>query len=524
MDNTIKISLGGFSYSLTEVAFTLLKNYLDELSDRLGSSPESKETLENIEERIAELFSEKAGNSSIVDEGIVREVIDQLGSPQDITGEGHNRSTGYSEQPRVTKRLYRNPKESIIGGVCSGMATYFGVDPIIIRLLFILLLFVKGLGLLLYVVFWIATPIARTPKQKLEMEGEPITVENLEKRISKEFKQFENNISNEKGRTIIQKFASFLGQVFYWILRALFILVKAFAYFIGIILIITMFIAFVSIIGTVFFGSYIFSWYTPEPLALNISDALVSLFDIGSGLWITIPIVIITIIPILALLYAGIRILFRFKANDGAIGLTAATIWIAAVVTLAFVMFSQAKEIRFPEKSKTVVNLKNTISPKTKTIYFRTYSTDGLDSILEESHIQWLNYKLVKINDVNKISGEPTIKICKTSNNEPYIEIIRSARGKNRKNALENANKILYQYSLKDSIVTFDPIFLLPQGEKWKNQAVEIKLNLPKGYNLYLDESLLPLLDNNQPWSNEWPSELVGNRWTMTSTGLSDTK
>ena len=81
--------------------------------------------------------------------------------------------------------MYRNPDDKVLGGVASGIGAYFGVDVVIIRLLFIILLFFGGTGLILYIIFWIILPEATTITDKMEMQGEPVTLRNIETNIKK---------------------------------------------------------------------------------------------------------------------------------------------------------------------------------------------------------------------------------------------------------------------------------------------------------------------------------------------------
>ncbi len=68
--------------------------------------------------------------------------------------------------PPSIKRLYRSRNDRILGGVCSGIANYFEIDPVIIRLLWVLLTFAMGFGILAYVIAWIIIPEEPSPKQK----------------------------------------------------------------------------------------------------------------------------------------------------------------------------------------------------------------------------------------------------------------------------------------------------------------------------------------------------------------------
>ena len=128
---------------------------------------------------------------------IVNEVIDIMGNPEDIadTGEECRRIKDLSMNPIPhSKRLYRDPENSVIGGVCGGLAAYFGVDPVIFRLLFVIFFFVGGASVLVYMILWIVLPKAETAAQKLEMRGEKVNVSNLEKKIREEYDNVKDNV------------------------------------------------------------------------------------------------------------------------------------------------------------------------------------------------------------------------------------------------------------------------------------------------------------------------------------------
>ena len=90
--------------------------------------------------------------------------------------------------------MYRDPDHRILGGVCSGMGAYWHIDPLIVRILFLVTFFGFGIGLLIYLLLWVVIPVARTTAQKLEMRGEPVTVENIKRFVREEFRNVKKNI------------------------------------------------------------------------------------------------------------------------------------------------------------------------------------------------------------------------------------------------------------------------------------------------------------------------------------------
>lgn len=519
MKKTVKVNIGGFSYNIDEDAYNALRVYLDDIKVRLGNGNEAAETIKDIEERISELISAKIPEEGVVSLQLVEEIIAQIGKPEDIGGNAE-----FSQKPsgnKTLRRLYRNPEGAIVGGVCSGLSEYFAVDPIVFRLLFVLLFFLKGFGLILYLVLWIATPKAVTPKQKLEMKGEPVTFSNIEKTLKDEMNAVSNNLKNAEPKNFLEKLMSFIGQIALFCLKALLVFFKVLAIVIGVIIIATMLFVFLVLIGIFFFGSFMMSWFAPEIGGFSLNEFITSMFDISSSIWVTVPIFLIIAIPVVALIYGGVRIIFRFKARDGLIGIIAAVIWIASVVTLALTVFFQARSLTIRESVVNTISLNEVAPVKEKVIVLKSYNLNP-DSLNKASDVQYnfFDMKLTTLNGKKTISGKPELIIEKSDEEFANITMIKKARGGSKILAKQNATEIIYNYTIKDSIVTLDPIFTMPDNSKWKNQDITLVMNLPEGYSIYLDSTLMDILDYNQPFSNYWPDEMLGKTWTMTKNGL----
>lgn len=180
MKKTLSITLGGRIFSIEEDGYTALDAYLKSLRAHFASDPSVDELVHDIEFSFGEKFSEKlTKDKQVVTLSDVESVIAVVGRVEEIADE--DTYTSPSEEPAkeaahepsssAKRRLYRNPDDRLIAGVCSGLAVYFDVDPLIIRILAIALTFVNGLGLILYLVFWVSIPAAETSLQKLEMQG-----------------------------------------------------------------------------------------------------------------------------------------------------------------------------------------------------------------------------------------------------------------------------------------------------------------------------------------------------------------
>jgi len=515
MNTTVNVSIGGYSFTLEENAYNTLQEYLNTVKVKLGNNRAAQETVNDIEFRIAELLSEKITLGQVVTNDMVTPIIEQIGKPEDI---GDNNGSTGNKQYRP-KRLYRNPDDSIIAGVCGGLAAYFRVDPLVFRILFIALLFVKGFGLLLYILLWIAMPKAKTPFQKMEMMGNAENIEEIGRRVRKEISQANDNLKKSKTGNTFNKLINLFGQVMLYLLKALLVIVKVISITIGVLLIVSMLMIFIALVGAVFFASY-----SPDfsgvigGVGMTLNEIIAAVLDISSSYWITVPLFLTLAIPIVALIYAGIRILFRFKAKDGTIGIIAAVVWAAAVVTLSLTFFFQMRGLSFSEKMVKEMEV-SPVKSNSKIVSCKSYNYLTESTSVEEK-VQIFDWKIVTLKGKHQLAGSPTLIIEKSFEAKPKFEVIRKARGVNSYTAENNAKDIIYSITLSDTLAILDPLYIIPEKTKWKNQSVTVKLYLPEGYGVYLDETLIDILEKYQPYSSYWPDEMVGKTWIMTANGL----
>ena len=200
MKKTLSVNLGGSVYHIDEDAYQLLMDYLQDVNAYLNQ-PSAEEVLNDIEQRMSELFSQwMQGKRTVIVVADVLRVIDILGRPEQFdsneesdrktkeqsnsTSEGSQRTEERRQEP--VKRLYRDTQNSMLGGVCSGLAVYLNVSIGLIRLLIFLMVWFYGTGLLLYIAAWIIIPEAKTAAQRLEMRGEDVNIDNIEKKVREE--------------------------------------------------------------------------------------------------------------------------------------------------------------------------------------------------------------------------------------------------------------------------------------------------------------------------------------------------
>lgn len=186
MKKTINVAIGGCSFTIDEDAYKVLDEYLENFKNALGSNSTGKEVMDELEGRIADLLKGRMAGREVVDQTMVQQVVGQLGYPEGYKhSEAENKDTeeGYhysgTDGERPVRKLFRNPDDKKIAGVCSGIALFLGVDVTLIRIIFLIALICGSAGFWIYLVIWIAAPEARTAAEKCELRGIPANAENI---------------------------------------------------------------------------------------------------------------------------------------------------------------------------------------------------------------------------------------------------------------------------------------------------------------------------------------------------------
>lgn len=204
MNKTININLGGYPFTIDEDAFDTANHYLNTLTKHFKGSDGDAEIMQDIETRMGELVHRNKGSRVIVNKLDILDTIAVLGTPEELkdidfseANEKKKKTSDTSFQIKTGKRLYRDPDDKVIGGVCSGLASYFGIqDAVWIRILFVLLSLAGGASFVVYVVLWAIVPEAKTVSDRLEMMGEPTNVNNIAKMVKEELEELGDKLQD----------------------------------------------------------------------------------------------------------------------------------------------------------------------------------------------------------------------------------------------------------------------------------------------------------------------------------------
>ena len=513
MKKTFTINISGTVFHIEDDAYEKLQNYLLKLKQHFGTGEEGSEIISDIEARISELFTEKSdGGKTVVTLPWVDEVIKIMGSPEDIMEADEEAEAVTTKRKR---RLYRDPDNRVIGGVCGGLGAYFNMDPVILRIIFVVLFLINGIGLLAYLILWIAVPKAQNTAQRLEMRGQEVTVSNIEKSLKEEvkdvkesYKKFKESDTYAKGRENASQFGDFMYNFFKVVLKVIVIII-------GVILIISGFFGLLGFISSLVIGhSFVASWpliWTPEfhmPGFLNqfVSPGAVSLGIISIGFLVGIP--------LLAMLFIGTKLVFRYKSNNTAIGLSMVGVWFLALIAMAVISVSQVGNF----KSQTSLSSSEPVNCECQTLYL-DLAEDNLDYYGRED---WDidKFNVVVIDGKERLIGEPRLDVEKSSTNNFIVTVKKRSRGKNNSDARDNVQEVIYNYTLKDSTLFFDPYFLVSEKGKWRDQQVNIVVKVPEGKSIFLNDNMDEIIYDIDNVSNTWDGDMVGKFWEMKPEGL----
>ncbi len=180
MNEITNIHLGRQAFTIAVDAHVSLRTYLDDIKTQVGSS--GGDVVREVELRMAELLSERGiGSEKVILAEDVSYLKQQLGDPTDFKDEDDSTA---AEQPAV-KRLFRDPEHGMLAGVSAGLSNYFGVDVLLVRILFVIGVLGGGWGILIYIALWLLVPEARSSSERLQMEGKAVTVDSLKSLVAR---------------------------------------------------------------------------------------------------------------------------------------------------------------------------------------------------------------------------------------------------------------------------------------------------------------------------------------------------
>ena len=343
------VSIGGCVFKFEIDACSAAREYLDELENFYSRKKSGAEVMEGIEERMSELLMEQSGQDGVITLPMVQRVIGTLGRPEAIEEESQGDPDSSSDSPAGTdsrhsrsgkessaegktrRKLYRDPPNATLAGVCSGLGIFLNIDPTVFRLLFVIL---SLLGLrfffrhgyhrfgdftvpVIYLILWVCMPVAKTVRQRDELRGEKGTVDAISAKIQ--------SAADEMGEA-----AEKITRAENW--RPVW---RGLEFVIGIVFLIVG-IAGVVVLGTTFGAIDLFeSGFFYNKLIEEIASNAPMVLDYLSYPPALFSLAVVIVMPFIGLIYSGVMMTFDLKASKWHPGLWILVIWLIAVTVFA---------------------------------------------------------------------------------------------------------------------------------------------------------------------------------------------
>ncbi len=614
MKQVININFHGQIIPIEVSAFDLLKQYTASLNTYFANEEGKEEIINDIESRIAELFQErlKKGVTCITDDD-VNAIIKSMGRPEEFEGESNNsfnqgpataaepaepQATSQTANATAYKRLYRDENDKVLGGVCAGLANYFGIDVTIVRVIFVVLAISFGFGLITYLILWIALPSSATnviggtrkrlfrdpddkkiagvcggignyfginpwiPRflfllpflsfvfqwshwgfldfpnflrigfspgalfiyiilwlvipeanstaEKLEMKGSKVDLNTIKKSVVDEMKGVQSRaekLGNEarvfaetKGKTMgvemgttLKKGGRSLGDV-------IVIIVKAFAYFIigcfGFAFVVALFAFAIASIGVFPLKDYL------------LTDGWQNAFAWGS-------LIFFVAVPVIGIITWVIRRLAKIKSNRKVLRFTFISLWIVGLVCFISLIVSVGTDFRTINNiNEQEIKLTN---PGINKLEVTTNSPNK-----KYHNNNWLRFEPFQgLNDDTVFVVNVSVKIIKSPTDSFKVTMLKMANGSNKRVADTLARLIQFNVEQKDSLLILDKGITINKFDKWRNQHIVVTIYVPVGKQIrinrnvgrghyihfngfaYTDDNFIDIDDEEKGWNED---------------------
>lgn len=579
MKKTISINIGGNIFHIEEEGYEKLKSYLDSVHSYFSTFEDSKEIIDDIENRIAEKFyTQLKKNKEAISSKEVDQLIQSMGTVADFeaTFEGevveekvddkveekiveptpeekekqsekrrlyrdskNNTLGGVAsgmayyfgvdplwirllwilfvlvsggvgvvvyivfwvvlpekelEEKESVKKFFRDPDRRVLGGVASGIASFFAIDPVVIRILFIVFVFIGGSGFILYLILWIITPEAKSVTEKMEMKGEPVTMAGIEKNVKKSLK-IEEGEENIFVKVLLFPFR-LIAMIFDGLGKAmgplLTFIAEAFRIFFGVIILVVGFSTMISLIFALLFMLGLDLQWGDNIGTIDgipLMDFVAPLSPIASA-----SAFFLVFIPALGIALLGLTILMKRAVGNVYVTITMVVIWFAALMG-AFLTFPRiVGQFSSDDSYEEEVTFK---APKDM-------------PILKLNDLGWdrFDYQGVEL----RLRGHADEKFVAVINKEAW--------GSSRKVARENAEMIGYEVSQSGNDFEFDSRVTFSEDARFRFQNVDVTFYIPYGVEFQMDQDLDEILRNTLHLNGYQGYQMGENTWMFDEEGI----
>lgn len=476
MKEIVKASVAGYSFTFEKEAYDHLESYLNEIQNHFAPKEDGKEIISDIEERMSELLRIDIGAiDRVVTLADVTHLVDIMGRPSDMDEDegqtplnGATNETPKGDQPFYRKRLYRDKDSAIFGGVLSGVANYFSIDKVVLRIVFVLLIiighrFLHEVGstlLLAYIVMWMVVPSAKTIKEKLAMSGKDASISDIEAGNKQPLIR-QSSVRGKAAGNVIKKILAI----------------------------------FLFLLGASLVACYAMAFFFPTVLNLPSLSDFLQIADLYSSdvLWVS---GLVSLLPIVVIFYLASRLLIGFKSKDAMVLGVAFVIWVSLCSYLAVLGVKYATKYKqYATDTKEYI-----IDSKSDTVYVRLgeqfkYATDWKWGRKDYSH-----ESLKQIDtDTNAWFLVPHVDIQEDDSvNAVEVRISKKAYAETLRFADEKVKKSSLGVQVNDSLVLLNP-HVYSITNHWDREIFDITIVYPKGKTIVLDD----MLRNTEDWNED---------------------
>jgi len=525
MKKTFSININGLLFNIDEDAFEKLNDYLKTLKKHFKNTDGGEDIVTDIEARLSEILKTRVKDlQQIVGMSDVDFAIDTLGQPFEMDEERDTNKTKKSKRTKSHKRIFRDPDNQIFGGVAAGLAAYFNVDLVIIRLIFVLSILIGGAGLVVYLTLWVLTPYASTTAEKIEMDGETVDIKNIEKKVREELESLKDRFqefSNEAGDVMKKKrkdSTNGLNRLGLFLFKALQIFIRILAIILGVVFLIVG-IALSLALAVTYLGltpTLHFEEFSVGSLSL---PAFLNNYIITTPyeLILNIALFLVLSIPIIGIIFNSIRLIFNL-GRQKIFGISAVVMWVLAIM-VAFTLSVKTME-QFKKESKQIVI--NTLdSVQNDTLKLTVFNQQFYKELKQEStNSLYYEDEEIMFNTEDSFYGNSGLTFSKAEGEEFELIIRSRVRGENTAEAKERLKRIKTHYAIEDNSLEIDPYYTLGLNEKWRCQEITFEIKIPEGKTLFIGKEVRDYFQ----WHYWYQSKrkMSGKYWTMTEDGLEE--
>ncbi len=524
MRKTLNINLGGMAFIIDENAFELLHTYLEALKRKFNNEAERAEIMNDIEARIAEMLNQRlVSRKEIIGVEDVQFVTDAMGKPEDIAGEEPEENTetgakattttasahtGAASAVPVKRRLFRDPDDAKIGGVISGLCHYFGIsDPVWMRIIaLIFIYFTAGTIIMIYILLLVIVPKAQTAAEKLQMKGEPININTIEKEIKE--------AANKAGESV-NKFVHD-GNVFERLWDATVTIFKMFAKLFAVadIFIATLLLIVVSACFFIFYvlGS---TPFTEASRMIIDSTSVIRLFSFGFLLFLATPLI--------ALIYLGLKILLGQRSRVRWLKTALLIGWLIGFILLGGSAYQVFSNFRVQGTKKQDIAI---MQPIRGTIFVELTDTNGKKLSKDWEDEEDYNFNVnaqgtlivggVDFNEVSRIGlGKPALQLMTSENDSFYIQEVVTAQGRDKNDAVKNAEMVIYSFAQSDTALNLTSSYYISKSAKYRGQNMKIRIAIPQGKKVRFGDNIDLWRANVKGDANYDDTYFANTTWTV---------